>query len=288
MSKDLIFLPGLKDIAGQYDAILCDVWGVIHNGREGFDAACDALVRFRAGGGRVCLITNAPVPKAQVLRYFKPLGIPDAAFDDCVSSGDATRAVLLQHRDVPIWRLGSDGGWEHDRHLFEGLDLNFVERADEAKLGLLVGLRDQERDNPEDYQGELAEVADTGLTLVCANPDIQVRVGDRLVWCAGALARIYERLGGEVIYPGKPHAAIYDLARDRLSKLGPLATNDRILAIGDGPITDIAGANREGIDALYVGSGLAQYEPEVFQQETIRFLRGEGVRARYAQAALRW
>ena len=150
----LQFPQGLSSIAQDYDSILCDVWGVIHNGRAAFTEACEALVNFRAQGGRVCLITNAPVPKAQVIRYFEPLGVPSDAFDDCVSSGDATRAELTLRRDKTIWRLGSDEGFEHDKYLYDGLDLAFVDSAD-ADLLLCIGLRDQVNDLPGDYAADV-------------------------------------------------------------------------------------------------------------------------------------
>lgn len=281
-------LPGLCDIADDYDAIFCDVWGVIHNGRAAFAEACDALVRFRETGRRVVLLTNAPVPKRQVIRYFEPLGVPDEAFDECVSSGDATRAVLDTHSDKAIWRLGADEGWEHDRHLYDGLDLTFADHPEEAQLGLIIGLRDQANDHPDDYRDELTGIARTGLPLICANPDIQVRIGDRLHWCGGALARIYEAAGGDVIYPGKPYAPIYDLARQKLAALGGMPASPRILAIGDGPGTDLAGANAQGLDALYVGTGLAQYSKNTFAAGTAELLAEQGVSARYVQTALTW
>lgn len=282
-------LAHLQSIADSYDAILCDVWGVIHNGRAAFAPACEALVNFRKlSGRRVILITNAPVPKAQVLRYFAPLGVPDDAFDECVSSGDATRALLAKHQGRKIWRIGADEGWEHDRFLYEGLDLEFVDTPQEADLGLLIGLRDQANDHPDAYHDELRELAKTGLELVCANPDLQVRIGDRLHWCAGALAQIYEQYGGGVTYPGKPHAAIYDLAFDKLKGLGSVPAKSRVLAIGDGPITDLKGANREGLDALYVGTGLANHTSADFISGVAALLDENEVSARYAQPMLSW
>ncbi|CAN0280529.1 unnamed protein product, partial [Chrysoparadoxa australica] len=174
------FPSGLYSIAERYDAILCDVWGVIHNGRYAFDEACEALVRFRDQGGAVCLITNAPVPKAQVLRYFDPLGVPPEAFDDCVSSGDATRNLLSERIGEVFWRMGADEGFEHDRFLYEGLNLQFGE-ADSSDTILCIGMDDQVNDDPEDYRGILSQAADRGLDMICANPDIKVRVGEQLL-----------------------------------------------------------------------------------------------------------
>lgn len=280
----LLFPPGLAGLASRYDTILCDVWGVIHNGRAAFTEACDALVKFRAGGGRVCLITNAPVPEAQVIRYFEPLGVPAEAFDACVSSGDATRYELAQRPGKTVWRLGGDEGWEHDRYLYEGLDLKFEDSA-KADLLLCIGLRDMANDQPEDYRAELKEGVERGLPMLCANPDKQVRVGGKLYWCAGALADVYEDLGGKVIYPGKPYAPIYKLALERVAAMGAPARN--VLCIGDSPATDVRGARGQGFDSLYVGTGLKQHGPD-FETEATDLLADYGEIATYAMTGLRW
>lgn len=282
------FPLGLAEIASRYDAILCDVWGVIHNGRQAFAEACEALVKFREGGGYVCLITNAPVPKAQVTRYFSPLGVPDAAFDDCVSSGDATRAELERWRGQAVWRLGADEGWEHDRHLYAGLDLRFVD-ADQADVLLCIGLRNLAGEHPEDYRAELRAGVERGLSMICANPDKQVRIGGQLHWCAGALADVYEDLGGRVVYSGKPHPPIYGLAIRRLEDLcgGQVIDRERILCIGDSPGTDVRGAGIQGFDSLYVGTGL-KLHGEDFEEEVVELLGAYGEQATWAMRGLRW
>lgn len=278
------FPPGLAGLASRYDTILCDVWGVIHNGRASFPEACEALVKFRAQGGQVSLITNAPVPNAQVIRLFEPLGVPMTAFDTCVSSGDATRAELAARPDMTVWRMGGDEGWEHDRFLYEGLGHTFID-DDRADLLLCIGLRDQVNDQPEDYRPELARAVAKGIPMLCANPDKQVRVGGKLYWCAGALADIYEDLGGQVIYPGKPYAPIYQLAVQTLSRLK--AKPERILCIGDSPATDVRGARLQGYDSLYVGTGLKQHGAD-FQAEVTDLLADYGESATYAMTGLRW
>ncbi len=280
------FPGGLSAIADRYDAILCDVWGVIHNGRHAFSEACEALIQFREQGGAVILITNAPVPKQQVVAYFAPIGVPDEAFDDCVSSGDATRNVLSQRTEQTFWLLGVDEGWERDQHLYDGLGLNFGE-ADKADTILCMGLNDQVNDDPEDYRPMLAEAARRNMEMVCANPDIKVRVGDRLVWCAGALAQIYESEGGSVIYPGKPHPPIYELALENLSGLGLSCAPERMLCIGDSPATDMRGALKMGFDGLYVGSGLQEHRSN-FQQEVRDLLDDYKTTARWAMPFLTW
>ncbi len=276
---------GLSDIASHYDTILCDVWGVIHNGRRPFDEACEALVRFREQGGTVVLITNAPVPKAQVISYFRPIGVPDEAFDDCVSSGDATRDELKRRSHEKIWRLGVDAGWERDQFLYKGLDLNFVE-PEKAETLLCIGLHDQEKDDPEDYRDLLKIGVQRDMPMICANPDIKVRIGDQLVWCAGALAAIYEEEGGTVIYPGKPYPAIYRLALKR-AETARGKPPQSVLCIGDSPATDMRGAARQGLDALYVGTGLAAHGDD-FKSEIGALLEEYGTSARWAMTALRW
>lgn len=280
--SELTFPSGLHEIADQYDAILCDVWGVIHNGRKAFSDACDALVAFRKSGKTVCLITNAPVPKAQVIRYFEPLGVPAEAFDDCVSSGDATREELRQRIGQKIWRMGADEGWEHDRFLYEGLDLEFT-GAEDGDVLLCIGLDDQVNDDPEDYRSRMQPGVDRGIPMICANPDIKVRVGDRLYWCAGALAEVYKQMGGKVIYPGKPYSAIYTLARNRIDN--PPA--ERTLCIGDSPATDMLGARNQGMDGLYVGTGLKEHGQD-FEGEVRELLKNYNVNATYAMPHLRW
>ncbi len=281
---DLKFPAGLSEISDSYDVVLCDVWGVIHNGRKAFEPACDALMRFRETGKPVCLVTNAPVPKAQVVRYFEPLGVPESAFDDCVSSGDATRAELEHWAGKSVWILGADGGFEHDRHLYEGIDLTPV-TGTEADVLLCIGLRDAINEEPEDYRNELAPAAKRGVTMICANPDIRVRVGGDLWWCAGALAEIYKELGGTVIYPGKPFAPIYKLALQRLVKTD--VQPERVLCIGDSPATDVRGARLQGFHSLYVGTGLKEHGND-FEGEVRELLTDYQEAANWAMTGLRW
>ena len=279
---DFILPKGLSDIEHGYDAILCDVWGVIHNGRRAFDEACQALINFRQNGKPVCLITNAPVPKAQVISYFTPLGVPSDAFDDCVSSGDTTRDELAARKDQPVFLMGADRGFDGDKVLWAGLDLEFSDLGEAAYI-LCMGMDDNTNHDPEDYRPRLQPGIDKGLPMLCANPDIRVRIGDHLVWCAGALAAIYEDMGGEVIYPGKPHAAIY---RAALSRIGEPHAG-RTLCIGDSPGTDMKGAQDQGMAGLYVGTGLKVHGAD-FEGEVRELLSNYDVSARYAMPGLAW
>lgn len=282
------FLPRLSDVAGDYDAILCDVWGVIHNGREAFADACVALKKFRETRGPVILITNAPVPKHRVTGLFPQLGVPMDCFDDCVASGDATRNVLKQMAPGPVYPIGIPG----DDTVYAGLGIELTDDPARAKVVCCTSLRDFPDGTPEPYRVELKRLVVHGLPMICANPDVQFRRGDRLIWSAGALAKIYEEEGGNVIYPGKPDAPIYELAFERAAAIrGSAVAKARTLGIGDGPSTDVLGANRQGIDALFIGSGIhghAMQAGDAFEAWARGLLAGEGVNARYAMPLLVW
>ena len=236
-----------------YDVLLCDVWGVVHNGLEAFPAACDALRRFRASGGTVILITNAPRPGAAVRRILDRLSVPREAYDAIVSSGDVTRGVVESRLSQRIFHLGP----ERDLPIFAGLEIRFA-AAETADYVVCSGLFDDTRETPDDYNGLLAAMRARSLFMVCANPDIVVERGETLVYCAGALADAYAEMGGEVLYCGKPHAPIYESALGHAARVrgGEQPPLNRVLAIGDSIRTDLKGAAMFGIDCLFVVSGV--------------------------------
>lgn len=281
-------IAGLADIAPRYRGILSDVWGVVHNGVAAFPGACEALVRFRAGGGRVVLITNAPRPSAPILRQLAALDVPREAFDGLVTSGDVTRDLLASRAEKRIVHIGP----ERDLTLYNGLDRRLVADA-EGEIVSVTGLVDDDVETPEDYRGRLEALAARHVPLVCANPDIVVERGDTLVWCAGALARLYAEIGGEVIMLGKPYRPIYDAARRLLGAGGAGPIADRgILAIGDGLPTDIRGADAQGLDVLFVTGGIhaADFgDPDRPDMALVSArLRSEGLGATAALPRLVW
>ncbi|MCB1430695.1 MAG: TIGR01459 family HAD-type hydrolase [Nitratireductor sp.] len=251
MQTKPVRVSGLNELAGNYDAVLCDVWGVLHNGVAAWPEAVAALAEFRLGGGTVIMITNAPRPRGPVMTQLESLGVPDGVFDDVVTSGDVTR-VLIGEADRKVYHIGP----ERDLKLFDGLDIELVDR-DEAETIVCTGLRDDRAETPEDYANELDELASRDLPFICANPDIVVEHGHTLIWCAGALARDYAKMGGETRIVGKPHRPIYEHAHARANDItGRELALDRILAIGDGMPTDVAGAAAFGIDLLYISAGI--------------------------------
>jgi HAD superfamily hydrolase (TIGR01459 family) len=279
---------GLSALAPAYDVLLCDVWGVIHNGRESFPAACAALARFRAEVGPVILISNAPRPHPPIIEQLDGLGVPREAWSVVVTSGDATRPLLAE-RTGPVWAVGPE-----DRHsiLYEGLGLEFTGPED-ARFISVTGPYDDENDEPADYRDRFVTCAARDLELVCANPDIVVQRGDRLVYCGGALAQLYESLGGRVIMAGKPYPPIYDLAlAEAARRLDKPLDRARVLCIGDGLPTDVRGANARGLDILFIASGIHGGEtigPDGLNAAAVAdLLRQDGLTATWAMADLVW
>ena len=249
---DATLISGLRAIAPRYGAIICDVWGVLHNGVVGYAEAGEALRRFRADGRPVVLLTNAPRPAFEIERILARFGIPREAYDAIVTSGDACRGHLKREGAAAAFHIGP----ERDLSLFEGLPLRLV---GEAEAGLLVctGLWDDDTETPDDYRAFLRRSAERGLTMVCANPDIVVERGDRLVYCAGAIAQLYAEIGGSVVLFGKPHKPVYDIAMDTVAEIaGRRLRHDQVLAIGDALPTDVKGAWGQGIPVLMVTAGI--------------------------------
>lgn len=253
---------GLREFDGRYDVVLCDVWGVVHNGQERYPAACEALQRFRAQGGTVILITNAPRPNPPILDQLAGLKVPRDTFDDMVTSGDVTLAFIAERKDQPIYHIGP----ERDHTLFEisqqqtGIKPRLVS-LEEAAYVVVTGLYDDRNETVEDYAERLDLMRSRKLDLISANPDLVVHVGDQLIYCAGALAQAYEERGGRVLQAGKPFAPIYERALSFAEKIrGTKVPRNRILAIGDAMRTDVAGAVEFGVDALFVTRGIHRDE----------------------------
>lgn len=253
-------IRSLDDVAANYDALFCDLWGCLHNGLAPFPAAVAALRRFRAGGGKVVLLTNAPRPNPYVIAQLDRMGCPRDCWDVVVSSGDAAQdAMFAGAFGRKVWHIGT----EKDDGFFTNIPDAWarapaIERVslEEAEGIVCTGPFDEVNEVPEDYRARFLLAKTRGLKLLCANPDIVVDYGDRRIYCAGALARLYTDMGGESAYFGKPHPPVYDLARRRLAAIGG-AEDGRILCIGDGIATDIEGGIGEALDTCFVTGGLA-------------------------------
>ncbi len=245
-------IPHFSTLACDYDVLLCDVWGVVHNGVAAFPAACDALMRARARGATVVFITNAPRPSEVVTRQLDRLHVPRESYDAIVSSGDVTRGVMEKRAGQSFFHLGP----ERDRSIFSGLKARFAP-LESADYVVCSGLVDDDVDTPEDYRERLTAMLARRLFMVCGNPDVVVERGDRLVYCAGAIADLYATMGGEVLYAGKPYKPIYEMALAKAAAAAGRKTPlNRVLAIGDSVRTDLKGAHAIGADFLFVTSGI--------------------------------
>lgn len=259
-------IDSLAAIAPRYDAVFCDLWGCLHNGKTAFPAAVAALRAFKAQGGTVLLLTNSPRPATSVEAQIAGLNVPRDAWDAIVSSGDAAQIGLFSGA---VGKRVHHIGAPKDMPFFTDIAPDLAPLAAQHPVTLVplaeaegvvcTGLKDDTTETPEDYRATLLQMKANGLPMLCANPDLIVDLGPRRLYCAGALAAAYEDMGGTALYFGKPHPPIYDLARRRLSAL---TGNDdpRILCIGDGVNTDVQGGLAEGLDTLFVTAGIAAHE----------------------------
>jgi HAD superfamily hydrolase (TIGR01459 family) len=264
-------IRSLADLSGRYDAVFCDLWGCLHNGKTAFPAAVSALQSFRTAGGKVVLLTNAPRPKASVVKQLQGLKVPKDTWDIVVTSGDAAQMGMLSGA---VGQMVHHIGAPKDEVFFTDFAEDLRDYAltqpvihrvplPEAQGIVCTGLKDDMTETPDDYRAALLMAKTLDLPMLCANPDIVVDLGDKRLYCAGALAQAYEAMGGTALYFGKPHPPIYDLARRRLIESG--VSDPQILCIGDGIATDIRGGMGEGLDTLFITGGLAadEFGPDV-------------------------
>ena len=278
-SSELTAIASLDEVFGQYDALLCDVWGVLHDGHVKSPEAETALIRARGAGLQVVLVTNSPRLSAGVVAQLDALDVSRQAYDAIVTSGDATRA-LIARGPTKLFHVGPP----RDVDIVGGLPVTLV-GEDEAEILLTTGLFDDEVETPEDYAALLGRLAARGVPMVCANPDIVVHRGERLIFCAGALGEAYASLGGTVRLAGKPHRPIYDVALERLSMPNP-----RVLCIGDGLMTDVKGGASIGADVLFIQEGIHRDELSGWRTDAsglLAELATRGVTARYVMPELR-
>ena len=281
-------LPGLSEWADAYDAIISDVWGVLHDGKTVHPGAADALQRFRAGGGSVLLVSNSPRPGPLVIEQLTGMGVPRDAYDDALSSGDIARAWLAERPGLKIGLITSP----IHMPMHDGLDLREV-GPDQAEYLVATALEDDENEAPEDYRDRLEAYRAQDVPFLCANPDFVVERGGRLIHCAGALADMYREMGGTVIDTGKPSAMIYGTAMERLAAIRARAIDpSRVLAIGDAIRTDVRGAEALGVDMLFVARGIHAEDAfeggRIARDRLARLFAQERVSPKAVTDLLRW
>lgn len=289
-------IQSLAEVSADYDTLLCDLWGCLHNGKAPFPAAVAALQGFRAKGGTVALLTNAPRPNRFVIEQLDRIGVPRDAWDLVVSSGDAAQIAMLEGA---VGRRVHHIGPEKDEGFFTALPAGMADAPPIARVPLeeaegivCTGPFDELNETPEDYRARFLYAKAKGLKLLCANPDIVVDMGETRIYCAGALARLYDEMGGTSLYYGKPHAPIYELTRARLAAAGRDSDPAGMLAVGDGFFTDVQGGTGEGIDTLFVTGGLeaAQFGADAENPDPAllgRWLAGQSFSPTYSIGRLR-
>jgi HAD superfamily hydrolase (TIGR01459 family) len=260
MTNSFPDISGIADLAGRYDAVLSDVWGVVHNGVAGFPSAVDALTRYRQAGGKVVFITNAPRPSPPIIAMLDRLGVHRDSYDAIVSSGDATRAMIEKYRGKAIHHVGPA---TEDDTLYEGLDVRRTV-AEDAEVVVVTDL-DSDDDNPEMYRERAKQWLALKLPMICANPDRVVEHGEKIIYCGGALGDLYAAMGGMVLMAGKPYQPIYEEAF-RLAEVavGRPLDKSRVLAIGDSVRTDATGAAQFGLDLLFITGSIHAAELDAF------------------------
>ena len=281
-SDNALKLGGFSEIAARYDTVFCDIWGVVHNGVRPYNSAVKALRSFREKGGQVALISNSPLPSEPLIRHLEMMGVDPFSYDVVISSGETTRAILKARAGQRVFFIGP----ESDRIIYDGTVLQNA-GAEEAEFILSTALYPHMAEDPEAYCSLLAPLAARGLEFICANPDLMVEVGGRLYHEAGAIAQIYEELGGKVIYTGKPHAPIYETAsRALIEKGGKTPQKSRSIAIGDSLRTDMRGAKGQGMDGLLISAGV--HEVEVGDTPLEEVFKARGVSPVALMPVLAW
>ena len=251
-SAAIPILSSISELACACDAWIVDIWGVMHNGARAYAAASEACRRFRRGGGTVVLLSNAPRPFRAVVHQLAAVGVDPESYDGGLTSGDVTRGLLEAWSGRSLLHIGP----ERDKGLFEGLTARLA-TPDAAEAIVCSGLWDDTSETPANYEALFEVLAARRLAMLCANPDLVVERGNKLVYCAGALAALYAQKGGEVIYAGKPHVPIYERTFATLERLaGRALVRERILAIGDGIDTDLLGAHRAGLRSVFIASAV--------------------------------
>lgn len=246
-------IDGLRDIASELSLVICDLWGVMHNGLQVNPAAIEAITKVREAGVASVFLSNAPRPRYHVREQLMRMGMPEALTDYIVTSGGLARDAVRDHYvGAKLYHLGPEG----DRNTVEGLPVDEVKHPDEADVILATDLdfRDVKK-----HRSWLKNACEREVPLLCANPDRVVHVGEKLYTCAGAVADLYEAMGGPVEWFGKPTAeSLHTCVGER--GLSSSIDSNRVIMIGDSLQTDITGARAAGYSSLFIAGGIHRAE----------------------------
>ena len=253
-----------QNIVNTYDLYFVDLWGVIHNGIKLFSNAVEVLNNLKINNKRVVLISNAPRTHETVKKFLIKLNFDLKLIDLLVTSGDVTKKYIQNNQDKKFCHLGPP----KDNDLFQGVT-NLVDQKKDFDEIICTGLIDEIGQNISDYQGLFENWIGNKKIFICANPDEVVSRGDKIEFCAGALAKYYKKLGGDVKYFGKPYEAIYDFAYKQIqSQFDMTIDKNKILAVGDNLKTDINGAQNFGIHSILILNGIYK---DFFRDNNLNF-----------------
>ncbi|WP_409562510.1 TIGR01459 family HAD-type hydrolase [Hyphomicrobium sp. MC8b] len=270
---DIPVLSSIAPFAETSELWFVDIWGVMHNGVRPFASSVAACEVFRKRGGTALLVTNSPRPRESVGKQLDSIGVSRDAYDGIVSSGDVSRSLIDAWAGRPILHIGPS----RDLPIFAGLKAQPGATIEDAEVSVCTGLYDDETETPDSYAAILEKLRARDVPMICANPDLKVERGGRIIYCAGAIAAAYTALGGTVSYAGKPYQPIYDLAlKIGAEKRGGAVGKDRVLAIGDGVATDIAGAAAFGIRSVFIASGISVRADETMDHAARRLFANDG------------
>ena len=238
-------LANLSSIKDQYDTFIIDLWGVMHNGIKLNIGAIEAVDKLILNKKKVVFLSNAPRPVDDVIKFLKKLNMQEKYLHNIVTSGQAAMLALQNNiYGKSYYHLGP----EKDNSLFSKIETNKAE-LDKSEFIVCTGLFEDKMNDLDFYKNILSN--QTSKKLICTNPDLIVERGKEQEYCAGMIAKIFEELGGEVIYFGKPHKEIYQMC---------FTKNEKAIAVGDNLRTDIKGANNMNIDSIFIGSGVHSAE----------------------------
>ena len=281
---DMPVLTSIAPLGPTAEVWFLDIWGVLHGGFKPFASAVAACIAFRKSGGHVILVSNSPRPRGGVIAQLNGIGVDPFAYDDVITSGDVSRRLIAE----VAGRLALHIGPPRDLPLFDGLGVKLTD-ADRAETIFCTGLYDDECETPLNYADQLQRLHARGVDMICANPDIKAERGGKIIYCAGAIAQAYERLGGKVRYAGKPYAPIYDAALDIAARLrGGTVEKARVLAIGDGIVTDIRGASNFGVRSVYIASAVNLTRSTPLSEAAEALFANEPVKPIAVMTALAW
>jgi len=256
------FIKTIKEIYQDYDYFIFDIWGVIHDGNQAYEGSIDAVKFLKEANKNICFLSNAPRRSFKVKAVLEKFGLSESLYDFAMSSGEATYLDLQTNQNDGFKNFKQNYfyiGPQKDIDILDGLNYNLVEDASQADFTVATGF-DDENSTIEDKLPQIKQSLANNLTMICVNPDmIVVRQNGTKMLCAGEIAKEYKRLGGKVIYYGKPHNDVYKITYNMFAnKVGDInkINKKRILAIGDSLETDIKGANAFGIDSLLLTGGI--------------------------------